>query len=194
MEFEELQQAWDTQNNKPIYFINENALHNRILTKQRQAHHIINISELGSLLVNMIAGAGILAANFYKQNIFLYLLAGWMFVTALYLLVSRIRRTRGNKRFDRSMLGDLRYAIFMATHQVRLSQYMRWNVLPVGTLILLSVWQDGKSIWLAVGILIFFLLTFYASRWEHNIYKKKKRELEQLQSKLESENGGQRGI
>ena len=41
-------------------------------------------------------------------------------------------------------------------------------------------------------ILIFFVLTGYASGWEHRIYKARKRELEILQGKLENEDPGDR--
>jgi hypothetical protein len=34
-------------------------------------------------------------------------------------------------------------------------------------------------------VLLFFALSYYAGGWEHNIYKRKKRELEVLKKKLE---------
>jgi hypothetical protein len=189
MEFEELQKIWDTQNNKALYVIDEKALHNRILSKKKQGLHITNTSELLSIVVNAGGGCFIFGVNFFKQssNIFMYILSAWMLSTAFYSLISRIRRIRANKRFDRSMSGDLDHAIWVATYQVRFSQILRWNILPIGTLIILSVWDRGKSVWLAAGMLVFFVLTYYASRWEHNIYKRKKRELEILRTKLENE-------
>jgi Flp pilus assembly protein TadB len=189
MEFEELQKIWDTQNNEPLYAINEKALHNRILSKKKQGLHITNISELLSIIVNAGAGCFIFGVNFFKHsgNMFMYILSAWMFICALYLLVSRLRRVKANQRFDRSISGDLNNAISVATYQVRLSQMMRWNILPTGTLITLGVWNGGKSVWLAAGMLLFFVLTYYASAWEHNIYKRKKRELEMLKSKLDNE-------
>lgn len=188
MEFEELQKIWDTQNNEPLYAINEKALHNRILSKKKQGLHITNTSELLSIIVNAGAGCFIFGVNFFKHsgNIFMYLLSAWMIVCALYLLVSRLHRIKANQKFDRSISGDLNHAISVATYQVRLSQMMRWNLLPVGTLIVLGVWGSGKF-WLAVGMVVLFLLTHYASRWEHNIYKRKKRELEILKSKVDNE-------
>lgn len=191
-EFDEIKKIWDSQGNEPLYAINENALHDRIQSKKRQAHHITNISELLSIIVNMGAGCFILAMNFSKQSgsTFLYILSAWMFVCALYLLVGRIRRIKGNHQFGRSLLGDLHHAISMATYQVRLSQLMRWNILPIGTLSLLAVLEGGKSVWIAVGILIFFALAYYAGGWEHGIYKSRKRELEILQSKLENDKMG----
>ena len=41
MEFEDLQKIWDTQNNKPMYVINEEALHRRILSKKNKASLVI---------------------------------------------------------------------------------------------------------------------------------------------------------
>ncbi len=188
-EFDEMKKIWDSQNNEPLYAINEKALHDRILSKKRQAHHITNISELLSIIVNIVAGCFILAMNFPKQSgsLFMYILSAWMFVCAMYLLVGRIRRIKGNDQFDRSLRGDLHHAISMASYQVRLSQLMRWNILPIGTLSLLAVLEGGKSVWIAVGILIFFAIAYYVGGWEHSIYKNKKRELEILQKKLANE-------
>ncbi len=190
MEFDELQKIWDAQNNEPLYAINEKALHNRILSKRRQARRITNISELLLIIVNLGAGCFVFGINLFKKpgNMFMYLMAAWMFATALYLLVSRIHRIRGDRRFDRSMHGDLNHAISVATYQVRLSQIMRWNILPIGALSLLSAWEGGKLFWVAGLIGISFALAWYAGNWEHSIYKTRKRELEILQKKLEAKN------
>lgn len=187
MEFEELQQIWDSQNNQPLYAINEAALHNRILAKRRQSRHIANISELLLIIVN--AGAGGLTLGIFRQdrNIFMWIMAAWMLGSALYVLISRIRRMKSNKNFDRSMRNDLSDAISVATYQVRLSRIMRWNMLPIGILILLGAWEGGKSAWVAGVILLSFGFAYYASSWEHRIYKARRRELEILKSKLESE-------
>ena len=192
MEFEEMKKIWDSQNNEPLFGINEKALHNRVLSKKKQAHHITNISELLIIIVYTCTAGFIFGVNLFKHsgNIFLYVLSAWMLCSALYLLVSRVRRINGNRRFDRTLRGDLAYALSVATYQVRLSQLMRWNILPIGILILAGVWQGGKSIWPAMGILIFFVLTNYASSWEHGIYKARKRELVLLQDKLEKEDTG----
>ena len=189
MEFDEMKKIWDSQNNEPLYAINEKALHNRILSKKKQAHHITNSSEILSIIAYAVAGCFILGVNFFKQSesIFMYFLSAWMLGSALYLLVSRIRRMKEAYRFDRSMRGDLNHAISDATYQVRISQLMRWNILPIAILILLGVLDGGKSVWIAVGILIFFVLVNYGAAWEHRIYKARKRELETLQNKLENE-------
>ena len=188
MEFEELKKIWDAQSNQPLYAINEKAMYNLILSKKKQAHHITNISELLIIIVYMISGSFVLGINFFDQssNISMYGLSAWMLGSALLMLVNRIRRVKGGKRFDRSMSGDLDHAICVATYQVRISQIMLWNVQPIGALTLLELWEGGKPIGIVVIVLLFFALSYYAGGWVHNTYKRKKRELEVLKKKLDN--------
>ena len=186
MEFNELQKIWDSQSNQTLYAINEQAMEQYIQSKMKQTNRITQLSELLTIVVNAGAGVLILLLNLFKKpaSIYLYLMAGWMLVTAVYVLVSRIRRLKGNRQFDRSMQGDLRYAIGVATYQVRFSQLLRWNQVPIGLFCLLGIWESGKPLW-AVGILLVFLsLTWIASGWEHGVYQRKKHALETLATKL----------
>ena len=189
MEFEEMKKVWDSQNHEPIYGINEKALHSRVLSKKNQAHHITRISELLSIIVYGGTGCFILGVTLLKQrgSIFMYILSAWMIASSVYVLVSRLRRIKGDQQFDRTMRGDLAHAISTATYQVRLSWLMRWNILPIAIFTTLGVWDSGKSFWIAACILIFFVFASYASGWEHRIYKNRTRELEILQRKLETE-------
>jgi hypothetical protein len=159
------------------------------MSKKKQAHHITNTSELLLIIMNAGVGCFILGMNIAAQgaNILMYVLSAWLFGVALYLLVSRIRRIQGDQRFDRSLHGDLDHAISMATYQVRLSTLGRWSILPVAILILLAVWEKGKSVWVMLAVLILFAFAGYASGWEHRFYKSRKRELEILKGKLEKE-------
>jgi hypothetical protein len=189
MEFEEMKKVWDSQHNEPVYGINEKALHNRILSKKKQGYHITNVSELLCIVAYAFTGCFIIAMNLYRQNnnVLMYILSVWMLLSAGYVLVSRLRRIKGNHRFDRSMNGDLSHAIANAGYQVRFSHLVRWNTLPIAALVVLSFMEGGKSVWLVAGMLVFFAATMYFSGWEHNIYKNKKRELELLQQKLVEE-------
>ena len=189
MEFDELKQVWDSQNNELLYAINEQALHNSILSKKKQAYHITSVSELLMIIVNMGAGYFVFQMNLshHSGNIFMYLLAAWMLGVSWYLFFHRIQRLKKDKQFDRSMHGDLNYAISVASYQVRLSLLGRWSILPIGLFTLLGLWESGKSVWIIVAILIFFVLTNYGARWEHGIYKTRKLELEILKEKLEKE-------
>ncbi len=147
--------------------------------KKKQAYHITNVSELLLIIVNMAAGYFVFQMNLsgHNGNVFMYLLAAWMLGVSWYLLFSRIQRLKKDKQFDRSMHGDLNYAISVATYQVRLSLLGRWSILPIGLFTLLGLWESGKSVSIIAVILIFFVLTNYGARWEHGIYTTRKREL-----------------
>ncbi len=189
MEFDEMKKIWDSQNNTALYTINEDALHNRILSKKNKVYHITNISELLVIIIFFFTGCFTLGINSTHQNggIHTHLLAAWMFGTSLFVLINRLLRISKTKQFDRSLSGDLANAISIATYQVRFSRLMRWNIVPIALLTILGVWGNGKSIWIISGIIAFSALTYYAGGWEHGIYEAKKRELETLRDKLENE-------
>lgn len=189
MDFEELQKVWMADSQEAIYVINEKALHTRVTAKKNTALHIAHVSELLLIIGNVSAGIFVAGVSYWNnnRNIFIYIMAAWMLLTAGYVLVNRIRRLNRQPRFDRSMQEELQHALTTATYQVRLSHLMRLNVLPIGILSVLGVWDGVKTIWFAAGILLFFCIVYYLSGWEHKIYKRKKRELEVLQSKLKND-------
>src|SRR5579872_534393 len=146
MEFDEMKKIWDAQNNQPLYVIDEKALHNRIRSKMNGVLHITNISEWSLMMINLGAGSLLLVLNPFKPgaNIFMYLETAWMFATVMYVLISRIRRIKANRRFDRSIHGDLDHAISVASYRVRLSRIILWNLLPMGGIMIFSGWEAGK--------------------------------------------------
>jgi uncharacterized integral membrane protein len=189
MEFDELQKIWDTQNKQPLYVINEQALHNRIVAKKHQVIHIAVVTEWILIIANTASGAFVLQQNVTGRPglIFVYLLAVWMLGTALYVLANRIRRMREQKQFNRSLNGDLQHAISTASYQVRIAHIMRWNTLPIALLVLFSSWEGGQSVWFLVIVAVFFVLVFFASGWEMGIYRNKMKELQVLQHKLQED-------
>lgn len=189
MEFDELQKIWDIQNNQPLYVINEQALHNRIVSKKHQIIHIAVLTEWILIIANFISGAFVLQQNYTGRRslVFAYLLAIWLLGTAIYVLANRIRRMREQKQFNRSLSGDLQHALTTAVYQVRIARIMRLNVLPIALLTLLGVWEGGQSVWFTVAVALFFVLVYVASGWEQGIYRNKMKELQVLQNKLQEE-------
>jgi hypothetical protein len=187
MEFEEMQKIWDEQSNQTLYAIDERALSNRIKAKRNTANRIANLSELIVIITHIVATGILLVIMLMNKvnNVFMYLMSAWVFFTAIFATVIRLRRIYSKIRFDRTMFGELDHAIALATHQVRFSKLMQWNSVPVAGLAVLLVWSSGKSIWITAGMVVFFVGTYYVSQWEVNIYKRKKEELEQLKLKLE---------
>jgi hypothetical protein len=186
MEFEEIQEIWDLQKKQTMYTINEKELHSRILLKKNQAGHITNISELMLIIVNAGAALVVIGLNTTSRhwNFFMYLMAAWMLGTAGYMVFSRVRRIRTRKGFSMDMRGNLEHAIADARYQVRISQLMRLNMVPLALFILLGYWEGSKSIWVAVGTVVFFAIAYYVSGFEQRCYRSRRRELESLYDKL----------
>jgi hypothetical protein len=187
MEFEEMRKIWDSQNNQTLYAIDETALSNRITARKNSARRTTNLSELVVIVTHFMATAILVIVIWMNKlnSVSMYLLTAWMFVTAVVSTVVRVSRIYSKVRFDLSMFGELGHAISLATHQVRFSNLMKWNSIPVAALAILVVWEGGKSIWIVIGMTVFFAGAYLASQWEHNFYKKKKYELEQLRVKLD---------
>lgn len=183
MEFDELQQIWNKQNNQVMYTINEQEVQQIIEAKRDQALHITDTSELLLVIVNLGAGIFTLWSN-STQNISIYVMSVWMLATAGWVLFGRIRRIKNSGTFDRSLLGELQHAASVATYQVRLSSVMRLNVLPIGILILMAVWEGGKPAWVTLLVVILFGLAYKVGGWEHGIYKSRRQEIEALLNKL----------
>ncbi len=186
MNFDELQKIWDAQNKQTLYAINEKAMYNHIMQKQRQGRHITHISELLAMLVNASVGLFITLVNATsnKSSIALYALGVWLAACAIFILTGRMRRLNGSHRFDRTMNGELAHALAVATYQVRLSRLMRWNILPIAILLLLGLWETGKPAWIAAATTATLLLSYYASGWEHSYYERRKHTLQKLQTSL----------
>jgi hypothetical protein len=189
MEFDEMKKIWDTQNNEPLYVLDETAMHNRILSKKQKTRRITNFTELMSIAVNIAAGALMLGTTLTSErpNVYLYVLAAWMMIVGVILIISRVSRINGKGKFDRSVLGDLDYTLATATYQVRISGLLRWNIVPVAALITVGLWNGGRTTGFAIVLLVFFAIVWYASGLEHNYYKRKRREVEALRKMVLSE-------
>jgi hypothetical protein len=187
MEFEGLQRIWDAPSNQHLFMLDEAALHQRILTKNKKTQRVARFTELLLIFVNAAAGCFIFAMRKGSAEILLVVLASWMWLTALYMVFSHLRRLRSERRFDRTLLGSLQHALATATYQVRISALVLWNNLLVLLYCVFMILQTGKSLWYAVGLGIFFLIAWRAASWEQRLYKNRRRELEQLLHKLQLE-------
>jgi hypothetical protein len=186
MEFDEMKKIWDAQNNQPLYTIDEKALQNRI---QRKRHSVlVNISEWLLIISYLGAVSLLVGRNPFKpgSNIFLYLAGVWMFAIVVYFVVSAIRRIKASRQFDRSIHGDLNHAIFLISYQMRISQIIRWNFIPLGAIMILSGWESGKLFMVSAVILVGYTVAFYATGKGILANKRRKRALQALKEKLET--------
>ncbi|HTR27620.1 MAG TPA: hypothetical protein VMH27_00020 [Puia sp.] len=189
IEFDELKEIWAAQENRPHYVIDQNALQARIQSKMTGVLRHTDISEWLLIFVNLVAGCILLTLNPFQSgaNIFMYVETTWMFATVAYIVISRIERIKASRRFDRSIHGDLNYAISVANYRVRLSAIILWNSLPMGAIMVLSGWEAGKFLSVGSVILISYFFAIYAGRKGLGQSKRRKRELLVLREKLEAD-------
>jgi len=186
MELDEVRAIWNSQEEQKPYQVDEEALHQRVLARKSRALCITNISEL--LIIGVYIGTGIFVAfanvTSRKISLFMYAAVAWMLLVALLTVISRIKRIRGNARFDRTVQGELQHGLALARYQVRLSRLMRFNTVLLCCLMLAACWEKAKPWWATILILAIFGLGWLASGWEHNKYKRQRAALEALQSSL----------
>jgi len=187
MEFDEVKKIWDAQNNQPLYAIDEKTLHNRIRSRMNAVRHVTNISDWILIVIYIGTVGRLLYHNPFKPgvNTFIYLEAAWILATVVYFLVIHLRRIKASRQFDRSIHGDLDHAISLASYQVRLSEVIRWNLFPLGAILILSGWESGKLLSVSVVILVSYTLAFYVISIGLRMSKRRKRELKWLKEKLE---------
>jgi hypothetical protein len=188
MEFDEIKKIWDAQNNQPLYAIDEKTLHKRVQSKMKGALRYANISEWMIIIAYFSAGGLLIVLDSlqHRVNIFMYIEAAWMLATVVYVLAHRCRRISANRRFDRSIHGDLDHAISIATYHLRLARIMNWNLLPLGALMFFTGWEAGKLLKIGAVILVAYSLAFYAGVKGNRVNIRRRRELQVLKEKLES--------
>ncbi len=188
MEFDEMKKVWDAQNNQPVYNIDEKALLDRIQSKMDIVLRATSISEWCLILINLIVGIVLLNRDpFRSGNIFLSIEAGWMFLVVVYLAINRSRRIKASRQFDRSVRGDLDHSISLLDYQMRISQIVSWNLLPLGLIMIGAGWESGKLWKVSLVILISFSLALYVTRAGYRSNKKRKRILLELKEKLDAD-------
>ncbi|MEP5612079.1 MAG: hypothetical protein ABJP45_07500 [Cyclobacteriaceae bacterium] len=187
MEFEEMQKVWDKQSNEMLFVINENALHKRVKAKKKQANRIVNVTEIGLMIINT-ATAGILLADAIIDNEgpYDYAGVGIMLLTVVYLLFIRKKRKNQEDKFDRSILGELEHAISNTQSTIQIGKTMiYWYLLPIGIYIIINMIHNEASLskWLLVAGA--FILGNFLGNWEiRNCHIPRKRHLERLREKL----------
>ncbi|MEM9858700.1 MAG: hypothetical protein AAF843_15175 [Bacteroidota bacterium] len=189
MEFEELRKIWDTQNNKPMYVIDDTMIHQKVIVKKRKAAFRANLAEFIGIGANLFAASLIASAMLYKgnENLFAFMMMVAMFLTAAVIGISRARRKKNENRFDLSTIGELQHALANATYHVWFNTGL---LIFAGLIVLLtfaSILTTEKSLWILPLVVVFFGITGWGARWEHRCFVRKKEELELLMRKLEEE-------
>ncbi|WP_205720015.1 hypothetical protein [Fodinibius halophilus] len=188
MKFENLQQIWDQQNEETMYAINQEALHDLIISKKHKSRNILNFSEWANILANIGAGGFMLYMTLIGKNLNTpFLILGCMMVAmGMFVFFSRFKRNRKADNFDQTIVGELEEALADSQSQVQLSQLLRWYLLPISILVLLGLGLSNvfNILFFSLAVVV-FAATYWFSQWEHQCYVNRRDELRGLLDTLE---------
>lgn len=204
MDFEQMKVIWDSQNERPLYVLDQEALHEQVRRKGRCIEQSVRMFE-GFMIAILLAVAAILVG---KR---LFVVTDWRpamvigaaltllvaVVAAVHLALQRRRRLKSEKVFDPSLLGDIDKAISQIDYQVaRLKNFHYWFILPMAAMTGLSFVTQGvglselfgSKIWVGPLFLLSVLIYYVAIRVElSRVHGPRKRSLQTLRKKLVAE-------
>lgn len=191
MEFEDMKMIWDSQNNEPLYAINQEALNKRIQDKGRSVTRLLNKYDLIMMSVNLFVGIFLIVDAFRENG------EGYEYVLPLlyvafffYGIYRRYTRRQEVGAFEPTILGDLEKAIWQVDYLIKqVRDMIWWYLLPlllVASVTILLNSTSFRSVALAIVLtLVLVPASYFGSRWEvAKWYAPKKRELESLRETL----------
>lgn len=179
MEFNELKMIWDSQNEEPLYVMNEAALHRVVQRRNEEWTRRLACAFATEIMLGAVCGslmlicAGVLAfadpawlgtrpwmkLAASRWDIFALIAAGgiWLYYS-LYMLAARKRQERRVERFDSSLRGDLDRAVGQIDFQIALAKdIVWWGLVPIwiaSTLWVATLFHLGNasgSTWVLMG-------------------------------------------
>lgn len=189
MEIEEMKKIWDTQNKRPLYAIDEEAMHRSISKKRRHSSLISDINEFGLILVSIITISVLMLTG--GRDWYDYLASAFLLGIGIYVWRGRIRRRKAEAEFDRSMLGELDHAIANAENELkRAKTFIWWYLAPLSIPVIFSFADGNTPLWKWFVVPGAFVLAYLVVRasitW---VEGPRVQRLKKLREKLTDENG-----
>lgn len=193
MNIDEMKKVWDTQTQAPLYVINEEAMHTAIKKKLNKSIKLANIGEWMMIGSSLLAIIIVLTGAYIAENYgtFVTVSAGIFVLSLSYGVYHRFKRKRDVTGFERTMLGDLEYAIQTSSSLVKLSGMMLYLFVPLISCITIGTYflDEDFSIWYLIGVAAFMGATAVGARWEYHCYVDRRDDLQKMKAKLLEEVG-----
>ena len=186
MEFEEMKKIWDSQNNKPMYVIDEKSLHNIVKRKIKAAARKVNTFEYGMIAITVFVTIFSIVDGIRDSSWNDFLTAIAAIGITVYLIIHRRRRRRSENRFSQSLIDGLNNAIANIDYLIKQgTTFIWWYLLPFGLVTIISMSTKPNPIWLWGLIAAAFGLAYALASWEvRRMHIPKKKSLEALRSTL----------
>jgi hypothetical protein len=132
MNFEQMKVIWDSQDQRPMYAVDEAALHESIRRGSRSFRNRIVASHL-AIVAAWVALATLYLVAPLTAGEHLHRLAAAAILLALAAgqMIGLRDRTRGEARFDDSIRGDLDLAIWRIDHDIGWARSLRRGYVPL---------------------------------------------------------------
>ncbi|MEX2602041.1 MAG: hypothetical protein WD355_10350 [Balneolaceae bacterium] len=188
MEFDDIKKIWDTQNNEPLYAINESALHRRIEKELVSSRRANNVSDI-TLTIISVGVAGFISVYDTPLNVYDYAMIAALLFAVVYIWMNRLLRKKPEEHADKSVRRDLDHAIANVEYEIRRSRTMVWwYIIPLAIPALLNMTEGSPAPWQWVMVSGGFVLSWFVIQWgltRHLIPQKKN--LETIRIKLDEE-------
>ncbi|WP_420627288.1 hypothetical protein [Candidatus Leptofilum sp.] len=178
---------WDSQNNEPLFAIDQEALHNRIQDKGKAVASSLNKFELFMIGMNLVVGIVLMADVFADDGAaFEYVLPTIYLLFFAYSIYRRYAHKQEVRQFAPTILGDLDKALWQVNYLIKQNREMMiWYLLPILMVVFVTVLLNAGFVWSLGLILLAAPVAYFGGRWEvNNWYLPKKRELESLRQLL----------
>jgi hypothetical protein len=187
MEFEEMKKIWDSQNNKPMYVIDEKSLHDVVKRKINAMARKVNLFDYGMIAITMFVGVFMIIDGIksnYQWTDFLTAVAA--FGITIYVVINRSRRRKLELKFGQSLVDGLDNAIVKIDYLIKQGKtFVFWYVIPFALVTVISMASKPNSIWSWLLIIAAFTFASWLGTWEvRKFHIPKKRSLEGLRKTL----------
>lgn len=159
MKFEEMKKIWDSQNNRHIYAIDEEALHRQVSQKSRGILHLGSFNDWGLIIISLGLAAFNIASGIQHDALFKFPQSIIFIMVAAFIYWDRKKRLEKEGQSDCTLLGDLEQGLRSIDHQIRRQRtFVWWFLMPNAVAFIIEQsfsWgpKSGWQILLVVGAL-----------------------------------------
>jgi hypothetical protein len=187
MEFEDMKLIWDSQNNEPLYAINQEALYRQIQGKEKSIVKLLDFTDIIMIAVNLFVGILLIVDTWVESGqSYEYVLPIVYLGFFVYAIYRRFARKQEEIGFDETILSRLEKAIWQSDYLIKQAKsVLFWYLVPTMLVVDVTMLLNGKP-WAALILTAVVLpLTYFAGRWEvERCHMPRKRELEALRETL----------
>ena len=186
-----MQVVWNSQKTEKLYAIDESALFEQIKKRGRDVSRTINFFELVMIGVNLglvVFYAVMIGSGNRSFDWGVVALAGVSLFVGLIGIYFRVTRTRQERQFDQTMIGELDRAIWRLD-QIRSygKTILYWYMLPMAIVFFAVMVANGRPLF-GIGFVLFMIATFYGTKWEmRTFHQPNQDDLKGLREMIQSE-------